>query len=87
MSVFVTKLASAAPNNILSELAVTRYTVFIGTDLINMKGQVAGHHVIVLFDSASTHNVINAKLVKRLKLKTSPSNVFMYNQDGRLKFK
>ena len=28
----------------------------------------------MLFDSASTHNVINSKLIKRLKLKTSPSD-------------
>ena len=42
-----------------------------------MKGHVADHEVIVLFDSASTHNVINSRLIKRLKLKTSLSD-YMY---------
>ena len=54
--------------------AATGYTVFDEPKLIKMKGHVADHEVIVLFDSASTHNVINSKLIKRLKLKTSPSD-------------
>ncbi|KAH7278243.1 hypothetical protein KP509_38G032300 [Ceratopteris richardii] len=38
-----------------------------------MSGEVHGHLVKVLFDTGSTHNVINSSLVKKLKLKTTPS--------------
>ena len=72
LSVSVTKLVSDAPNNILSKPAATGYTVFKEPKFIKMRVHVANHEVIVLFDSASTHNVI--KLIKRLKLKTSPSD-------------
>ena len=74
LSVSVTKLVSDALDNILSKPAATGYTVFEEPELIKMKGHVADHKVIVLFDSASTHNVIDSKLIKRLKLKTSPSD-------------
>ena len=76
LSVSVIKLESDAPDNILSK-SVATYTVFEEPELIKMRGHVADHEVIVLFDSASTHNVINSKLIKRLKLKTSPSD-YMY---------
>ena len=61
LSVSVTKLVSDAPDNILSKPTATGYTVFKEPELIKMKGHVANHEVIVLFDSASTHNVINSK--------------------------
>ena len=48
-------------------------TVITGSELIEMKERVADHDIIMLFDSVSTHNANNLKLVKRQKLKTSPS--------------
>ena len=65
LRVSVTKLVSDASDNILSKSAATGYTVFKEPELIKMKGHVANHEVIVLFDSTSTHNVINSKLIKR----------------------
>ena len=54
LSVSVTKLVSDAPDNILSNPAATGYTVFEEPELIKMKGYVADHEVIVLFDSANS---------------------------------
>lgn len=51
LSVSITKFASGALDKILFESTTMGYTVFIGIELIKMKGQVAGHDVIVLFDS------------------------------------
>ena len=39
-----------------------------------MKGMLYDKPVKILFDTGSTHNVISFKLVKQLKLPTSPSS-------------
>ncbi|MCO5600867.1 hypothetical protein L7F22_054984 [Adiantum nelumboides] len=66
------KEVSHVPDAILSRESQKGYQ-FADTELIVMKGIVAGRPVRVLFDTGSTHNVINSNLVKKLKLQTTPS--------------
>ncbi|MCO5578044.1 hypothetical protein L7F22_031882 [Adiantum nelumboides] len=72
LAVTVTKKLSHVPDAVLLREAQKGYQ-FADTELIVMKGIVAGHPVRVLFDTGSTHNVINSNLVKKLKLQTTPS--------------
>ncbi|MCO5611293.1 hypothetical protein L7F22_065545 [Adiantum nelumboides] len=72
LAVTVTKKLSHVPDAILSREAQKGYQ-FADTELIVMKGIVAGRPVRVLFDTGSTHNVINSNLVKKIKLQTTPS--------------
>ena len=43
-------------------------------ELIVLKGPIQDGPIKVLFDTGSTHNVINSNLFKKLKLQTQPSN-------------
>ena len=43
-------------------------------DLVCMHGTILGHKVRILVDDGATHNFLNYKLVKRLKLPQTPSS-------------
>ncbi|MCO5550081.1 hypothetical protein L7F22_003560 [Adiantum nelumboides] len=62
LAVTVTKKLSHVPDAVLSREEQKGYQ-FADTELI----------VRVLFDTGSTHNVINSNLIKKLKLQTTPS--------------
>ena len=42
-------------------------------DLVRMHGFINVHNILILMDDGATHNFLNYKLVKKLKLPQTPS--------------